>query len=148
MTTTNLRHVGIVSNNLNRSIKFYKDILGFKIIKKMNESGSNLSKVMGLKNVKVTTVKMKPFDGDTMIELLYWKNPVPKKKINCPKLNYFGLTHYAMTVKNIDKLYIKLKNKGVEFLHEPLMSEDKNVKLAFCKSPDGVFIEMVQVLKK
>ena len=53
-----------------------------------------------------------------------------------------------MTVKNIDKLYIKLKKKGVAFLYEPLMSEDKNVKLAFCKSPDGVFIEMVQVLKK
>ena len=67
MTTTNLRHVGIVSNNLNRSIKFYKDILGFKIIKKMNENGSNLSKAMGLKNVKVTTVKMRPSNGDTMV---------------------------------------------------------------------------------
>ncbi len=51
-----------------------------------------------------------------------------------------------MTVKNIDKLYIKLKSKGVNFLHKPLLSEDKKVKLAFCKSPDNVLIEMVQVL--
>lgn len=148
MTTLNLRHVGIVTSNLNRSIKFYRDILGFKIIKKMDETGSNLSKVMGLKNVKVTTVKMKPQQGDSMVELLYWNNPKSKKKINCSKLNYFGLTHYAMTVKNIDKLYNALKKKGVKFINEPLISEDKNVKLAFCKSPDGVFIEMVQMLKK
>lgn len=148
MIALNLRHVGIVTNNLNRSIKFYRDILGFKIIKKMNETGSNLSKVMGLKNVEVTTVKMKPPEGDTMVELLYWNNPKSKNKINCLKLNYLGLTHYAMTVKNIDKLYKVLKKKGVKFINEPLMSEDKNVKLAFCKSPDGVYIEMVQMLKK
>ena len=147
MSTENLRHVGIVSKNLSKSIKFYKDILGFKIIKKMDETGSNLSKIMGLKNVKVTTVKMKPRNGDTMVELLYWKNPKSKINIKCASLNYFGLTHYAMTVKNIDKLYQRLKKKGVTFINKPLLSEDKNVKLAFCKSPDGVFIEMVEILK-
>ena len=47
----------------------------------MNENGSNLSKAMGLKNVKVTTVKMRPSNGDTMVELLYWKNPLSKKKL-------------------------------------------------------------------
>ena len=114
----------------------------------MDETGSNLSKIMGLKDVKVTTVKMKPRNGDSMVELLHWKNPKSKNKIKCPSLNYFGLTHYAMTVKNIDKLYQKLKKKGVKFIHKPLLSEDKNVKLAFCKSPDGVFIEMVEILKK
>jgi len=148
MTAVNLRHVGIVSGNLSKSIRFYKDVLGFKIIKKMDETGSNLSKIMGLKDVKVTTVKMKPRNGDSMVELLHWKSPKSKNKIKCPSLNYFGLTHYAMTVKNIDKLYQKLKKKGVKFIHKPLLSEDKNVKLAFCKSPDGVFIEMVEILKK
>ena len=50
MTAVNLRHVGIVSGNLSKSIRFYKDVLGFKIIKKMDETGSNLSKIMGLKS--------------------------------------------------------------------------------------------------
>ena len=36
MTAVNLRHVGIVSGNLSKSIRFYKDFLGFKIIKKMD----------------------------------------------------------------------------------------------------------------
>ena len=61
-------------------------------------------------------------------------------------MNYAGLTHYAMTVKNIDKLYLKLKKERIGFLHKPILSKDKKVKLAFCKSPDNVLIEMVQVL--
>ena len=51
-----------------------------------------------------------------------------------------------MTVKNIDKLYIKLKSKNINFLHKPLLSEDKKSQTCLCKSPDNVLIEMVQVL--
>ena len=57
MTALNVRHVGIVTKNLKSSIKFYKDILGFKIVKKMEETDPSLSKLMDLKKVKVTTVK-------------------------------------------------------------------------------------------
>ena len=38
MTTLNVRHVGIVTNNLKKSINFYSKILGFKIVKQMNET--------------------------------------------------------------------------------------------------------------
>ena len=49
-------------------------------------------------------------------------------------------------VKDLDRLYKKLKNK-INFLSKPEFSPDKKVKLVFCKSPEGVFIEMVQQLK-
>ena len=146
MTTENIRHVGIVTKNLKKSLRFYKDILKFKTVKKMDESGIALSKIFALNGTKVTTIKMKPRDGGCMVELLYFKKPKSKKKIGKIDLNYIGLTHYAMTVNNIDKLYLKLKKEGINFLHKPLLSEDKKVKLAFCKSPDDVLIEMVQVL--
>ena len=34
---TEIRHVGIVVNNLQKSLKFFINVLGFKIFKKMNE---------------------------------------------------------------------------------------------------------------
>ena len=49
MTALNVRHVGIVTKNLKSSIKFYKDILGFQIIKKMEETDPSLSQLMDLK---------------------------------------------------------------------------------------------------
>ena len=80
MTAKNIRHVGIVTKNLKKSLRFYKDILKFKTVKKMNESGSALSKIFALNDTEVITVKMKPKDGGSMVELLYFKNPKTKKK--------------------------------------------------------------------
>ena len=81
-----------------------------------------------------------------MVELLSWKSPKTKKKVACSKLNLVGLTHFALTVKDLDLLYNKLRKK-IRFLSKPKYSPDKKVKLVFCKSPEGVFIEMVQQLK-
>ena len=145
MTAINVRHVGIVTADLKRSLNFYRKVLGFKIVKKMKETHPSLSNIMALKNTKVTTVKMKSKDNG-MIELLSWHSPKSKKKVNCNKLNEIGITHFALTVKNLDYLYKKLKKNKIEFLSEPTLSADKKVKLVFCKSPEGAFIEMVQHL--
>ncbi len=145
MTALNVRHVGIVTSNLKSSINFYRNILGFKIVKQMKETDPSLSKLMKLKKVKVTTVKMISKENG-MIELLNWETPKSKEKVSCRKLNLLGLTHFALTVKDLDRLYKKLKNK-INFLSKPEFSPDKKVKLVFCKSPEGVFIEMVQQLK-
>jgi len=146
MTALNVRHVGIVTHNLKNSILFYRKILGFKIIKKMKETHPSLSNIMNLRKVKVTTVKMRSKDN-CMIELLYWHSPVSKRKVICKNLNEFGLTHFAITVKNLDSIIKKLKNK-VKFLSAPQYSPDKKVKLVFCKSPENVFIEMVEQLQQ
>ena len=89
MTALTVRHVGIVTKNLKSSIKFYKDILGFKIIKKMEETDPSLSQLMDLKKVKVTTVKMLSKQNG-MVELLSWKSPQTKKKVSCNQLITIG----------------------------------------------------------
>ena len=38
MTALNVRHVGVVTKDLNKSLKFYRDVLGFKVVKKMRET--------------------------------------------------------------------------------------------------------------
>ena len=53
MTTLNVRHVGIVTNNLKKSINFYSKILGFKIVKQMNETDPSLSNLMSLKKIMI-----------------------------------------------------------------------------------------------
>ena len=144
MTALNVRHVGVVTNDLQKSLRFYRNVLGFKVVKKMKETDESLSALMGLKKVQVTTVKMRSKESG-MLELLSWHTPKSNKKVECDKLNLLGLTHFALTVKNVDLIYKKLKNK-IKFLSTPRFSPDKKVKLVFCKSPEGVFIEMVQQL--
>ena len=57
MEIRNIRHTGIVTDDLKASLYFYKNLLGFRI-KKMIESGLVTDKISGLKNVRVETIKL------------------------------------------------------------------------------------------
>ena len=137
------RHFGIVVHNLANSIRFYEE-LGLKIIKQMEESGKHIDTMLSLNDVNVTTVKMSSPNNDTLIELLHYKTPLPKNIER--KINDFGPSHLAFTVKNLSENYKKLSEKGIKFFSEPQLSPDNSVLVVFCNDPDGIPIELVEQL--
>jgi len=145
---TNIRHVGIVVTDLERSIHFYRNILGLIVKKWTDEGGKFLNTILSLKGVEVTTVKMYALGAPTrgtLIELLYFSSH-PKKKTK-RDIFFIGITHIAFTVVDLDSEYKRLVSLGVEFNSSPRVSPDKYAKVAFCKDPDGTLIELVEVLK-
>jgi catechol 2,3-dioxygenase-like lactoylglutathione lyase family enzyme len=139
----NIRHSGIVVNDLAASLHFYKDLLGLKVIKQIDESGSYIDNILGLQAVKVTTVKMAASDGQ-MIELLKYHTPESKQITR--RINDIGLTHIAFTVDNLCSEYERLKERGIIFNFPPQLSPDSYAKVTFCVAPEGTFIELVEVL--
>jgi len=75
-----IRHTGIVTNNLKKSLLFWNKYLKFKIFKQADESGQLIDKIMLYKDVKVKTIKLKDSSG-LIIELLSFKNS-PRTKQN------------------------------------------------------------------
>lgn len=140
-----IRHTGIVVSNLEKSIHFYGALLGLKIIKEMDECGSYIDKILNLKNASVKTIKMAADNGN-LVELLYFKSH-PKHIDYNREINDIGCSHVAFTVDDIDTEYAKLKEAGVSFISSPQYSPDKYARVAFCKDPDGTFIELVEVLR-
>ena len=138
-----IRHTGIVVFDLDRSMHFYMEKLGFKVLKRMNESGSFTDQILGLENIEVTTVKM-VIKNNQMIELLDFSmnNKVMKEK----NINDIGPTHLAFTVDDVDKMYSDFIDDGIEFISDPKISPDGYAKVAFCKAPEGTFIELVELL--
>jgi len=143
MKIKNFRHVGIVTTNLKKSLQFYQNILGLKKIKTINENQKLMNKILGLKKCNLKTVKL-GLNKKIFLELLYFKNLNQKKKYI--KIFSPGLTHFSITVKNLNKLYSDLKIKNVKFISEPSFSNDNKVKLVFCKSPENIFIELVEIM--
>ena len=136
-----IRHTGIVVENLEDSLDFYVNKLGFSVSKRMDEQGNFIGKILGLENVLVTTVKM--LLGEQMVELLDFVShkTTPKKyTINC-----IGPTHLAFSVADLDQVFEEFSNSGIDFISEPSMSPDGFAKVAFCRAPEGTFIELVQV---
>ena len=70
-----IRHTGIVTTNLNKSLIFWNKYLKFKIYKQADEKGKLIDKIMLYKNVKVKTVKLKDSNG-SIIEILSFIPPL------------------------------------------------------------------------
>ena len=105
-----VRHVGIVVNNMENSLKFYQDLLGFKIIRDMDEHGIYINNMLSLDNVQVRTVKLSAGTGNTLIELLDFKSH-DENDIR----NYYtiGAAQVALTVDNLEDLYKHLTKNNV-----------------------------------
>lgn len=141
-----VRHFGISVNNLAKMQKFFTHNLGFKILRKMREKGDFIDKILNLKNVKVTTVKLKDKQNN-IIELLKFHNYSNKSRNWKGKIYSIGPTHIALNVKNLDSFFLKnKKNKKFKFNCPPQISQDGKAKVTFCKGPEKLIIELVEVL--
>jgi catechol 2,3-dioxygenase-like lactoylglutathione lyase family enzyme len=147
MKVKNIRHCGIVVSDMEKSVRFYCDLLGLKIVKDYTDKGEYINTVLGIQNVDLRMVKCVTED-DGMIELLEYLTPKKKERGDAPeiRLNNIGGTHVAFTVGNIEEEYARLSKEGIKFVSKPVISPDGYAKVAFCRDPDGFFIELVQVL--
>ena len=122
--------MGIVITDIEKSLDFYVNALGFKISKRADESGTCIDNFLSLTDTEVTTIKMSDDNGN-ILELLRFNSHPDKADNNKNRLlNEVGCSHFALTVDNLP----------------PQISDDGKVKVAFCRDPDGTFIEMVEEL--
>src|SRR3989344_5166735 len=99
-----IRHFGIVVSDLEKSLHFYRDLLGLKIKRDMLEEGRFIDTILGLQSVKVRTVKMAAENGDTLVELLLYESH-PRKARDNNELPNIGASHVAFTVEDVDAEY-------------------------------------------
>ena len=60
------------------------------------------------------------------------------------KRQSLGFNHLALNIKEIDNLYLELKNLGLEFITKPEYSPNGKVKVAFCRDFEGNLLELVE----
>jgi catechol 2,3-dioxygenase-like lactoylglutathione lyase family enzyme len=143
---TAIRHTGLVVANLEEALVFWCDVMGFSVAKRMEESGPIIDAVLGLKDVRLTTVKLSAPDGN-LLELLHFRSH-PDKPAWQGHPNTTGLTHIALTVRNLEETIDTLTRAGVKFSAPPQASADGSVKLTYGKGPEGILIEFVEILAK
>jgi len=138
------RHVGITVQDMEKSLKLYRDYFRFQVVWDEIEKGKFIDGLSGIDNVVVRTVKLKDFVGG-MIELLEYESH-PKSLENLRPIVNIGVSHFAMTVDNLDKTHDDLVKMGLIFNAKPATSPDGNAKVCFCRDFDGTLIELVEVL--
>lgn len=135
------RHTCIVVTNLAKSLDFYINKLGMKIITEREISGEYAEKVLGIPNVKLFYVKL-DFDENITtprFELHYYLYPLVEDVIP------FG--HISLTVDNLESEYERLTKLNVSFISPPLIAPDSGRRVCFCADPDYNLIELVEEVK-
>lgn len=140
-----IRHTGLVVNDLDAALHFWCDVMGFTVAKRMDESGPFIDAMMGLKDVRVTTAKLTAPDG-RMLELLRFHSHPDRPQWD-GKPYSTGFTHIALTVDDLDALMPRLEKAGVSFPAPPQSSPDGYAKVTYARGPEGVLIELVEILK-
>ena len=119
-------HVEITPSDLEKTIAFYTDVLGFKVKmrKKLDDSPP-------LKEVVFVEL------GGTVMELVSVADPLPPSQ--AAQVGYRGI---ALEVDNMEKTVEYLKSKGIGLTWGPISLGTS--KRAEIKDPDGLMIELRQ----
>jgi catechol 2,3-dioxygenase-like lactoylglutathione lyase family enzyme len=142
---TAIRHVGLVVADLEKSLKFWCDTMGFVVSRQMDESGSHIDAMMGLKDVRVTTAKLVAPDGNLIELLKFHSHPDKHAWFGAPYST--GFTHIALTIENLDELLPRLIAAGAKVPSPPQFSPDGKVKVLYVKGLENVLIELVEILE-
>ena len=138
-----VRHIGIVVTDMEKSLKFYRDLLGLKIKSLVDEEGEFLDNMLAHENVKNRVAKLYAKNGNALVELINSKSYGNKKDRDFFTI---GAYHFAFTVDNLEKTYDYLVKNGVKFTAPPQQTPDGFAKVTFCEDPDGTLIELVEVI--
>lgn len=139
-----MHHIAINVSDIEKSIKFYQGVLGFKLhFPPQEASGAELEKAAKVPNAKLKYTMLQT--GNTYVELIQYLNPrgKPYDRMNCDT----GNLHIAFRVPDIDKAYTELKERGVKFNSPPKNIESgplKGCAWAYFVDPDGVTLEIFQ----
>lgn len=137
-----VRHVGIMVSNMEKSLRFYRDLLGFKVKSLNDEEGEFLDNMLAYENVKTKVAKLSAASGNALVEL-FTSDSHPRNKRD---IDFFtiGTSHFALTVDDLDETYDYLIKNGVKFTTSPQLTPDGFAKITFCEDPDGTPIELVE----
>jgi len=137
-------HASITVSNLERSIAFYRDILGCELLYTRESSGEGLSKGVGVENAYLKIAMLRVGDGG-FLELIEYVTPkcVPKQLRPCD----IGSMHVAFHVEDIVEMARRLNNHGYHFNAPPRHITEGPMKgwvWAYFKDPDGAQLELVE----
>ncbi len=144
-------HINIVVSDLERSVRFYTEFLGFKEIRRARLKGEWIESVVGLKGVNADVAYIVAPAGEPRIELLCYFTPAGGKIPENSVANTVGLRHIALRVENLRALADRLKQAGVKMIGAPVTVPQKVVKheagdktLLYFYDPDGVILELAE----
>ena len=139
-------HTGITVSNLERSLAFWRDVLGFEVSHTAHQKGELAQEITGVAGAEIKLVVLKAPCGHK-IELLEYLAPADRERANLRPCDVASM-HVALLVDDLDLVLERIAASGWKAPGKPqTLTRGPNTgkRVVYVRDPDGATIELMQV---
>lgn len=150
MTIRGVFHTGLTVTDLDRSVAFYRDVLGLELVAQWDSAQPYLRTIVGFPDAELRIALLRIPEASVGIsghhlELLEYR--APRGARGDPRTNNPGNAHVAFLVEDLDRAYAELKARGVRFKSPPVeitAGRNRGAKAVYFLDPDDITLELIQ----
>ena len=139
-------HTGITVENLERSLAFWRDMLGFELSHTAHQTGELARKITGVTGSEIKLAVLKTPSGHK-IELLEYLAPPDRKHSELRPCDV-GHVHVALLVDDLDAVLDKIAASGWKASGKPqILKTGPNAgkRVVYVRDSDGTTIEFMEL---
>jgi catechol 2,3-dioxygenase-like lactoylglutathione lyase family enzyme len=143
MSEVRLDHVSVTTADLERSLAFYRDVLGLPFIDRGELEGQELETLLQRSGARALWAEL-ALGGGQVLELLQYVSPADAAL--APRPWRAGATHIGLAVESLDPVLARVRDAGAVVSATVTLNEPgwEGVRCAYASDPDGVSIELVE----
>jgi catechol 2,3-dioxygenase-like lactoylglutathione lyase family enzyme len=138
-----IHHVGVTVRNLERSLAFYRDLVGAVVIR--ISSDVDVATIVGLPGARARIADLDAGNGQ-VIELLEYST-ADAPAVAAGRADTIGSCHVCLEVADLDSSLARLARAGVAPVGEAVELHDEgwqNCTVAYLRDPDGLIVELLE----
>ena len=143
---TGADHTGITVSNLERSLAFWRDVLGFELSHTAHQTGKMAKEITGVAGAEIKLAVVKAPGGHKIELLEYLAPPDGKRHVNLLPCDV-GHVHVALIVDDLEDVLERIAKFGWKAAGEPqTLKSGPNTgkRVVYVRDPDGTTIEFMQ----
>ena len=143
---SDLHHIGLTVADIERSVVFYRDLLGMVLVRRREADADYIAKQTGFPRARLAVASFKvSADSRQSLEIIqYCSHPLAPVSAGT---NQPGTSHFCLVVDDLREAYRDLLARGVTFRSDPVAvtsGPNEGGFVVYFTDPDGHVIELFQ----
>lgn len=149
MPVTGYGHMGMTVADLDRSVAFYTDLLGFEVAATWTRDEQYIRDLLGFSEMTLHAAILRIPGSAALLELVQYED-ASSSPVTATHADP-GTCHLSLLVTELDEFVDQLQSAGVELVAAPVtptIGPNQGGRAVYLIDPDGIRVELTQTAKR